>query len=530
MSGLIEIENDRFHDHCGVCGVFGHSEAAKLAYLGLYALQHRGQESAGIVSSDGRELHLEKSMGLVADIFQPEVLARLPGDSALGHTRYSTAGDTSLMNAQPIVIDCNKGKLALGHNGNLPSAAKWRRTLEHRGSIFQTTSDTEVIVHLIARSQARNMSGALADALNQVEGAYSLLVLTRDEMYALRDPRGFRPLALGQLEGSWVVASETCAFDLIGATYVRDIEPGEMLRISRSGIESLRFAAEQPRQQCIFEHVYFARPDSLVFGRVVEQSREMLGRMLAREHGVPADIVVPVPDSGVPAAVGYSQESGVPFRMGLIRNHYVGRTFIEPSQSIRDFGVKLKLNPVPEILRGKRVILVDDSIVRGTTSRKIVRMVREAGAAEVHMRISCPPTISPCFYGVDTPTREELIASDDSRVRPRLSAEELAAFEALREARMVSSGAGTATEPQDPRAARAERSIEEIRQYLGADTLGYVSLPNLRRAVDDSRGSFCTSCYTGIYPVDGAQGELDARAAEPEEPPAVEIQVTPNER
>jgi amidophosphoribosyltransferase len=528
MSGLIEIENDRFHDHCGVCGVFGHPEAAKLAYLGLYALQHRGQESAGIVSSDGRELHLEKSMGLVADIFQPEVLARLPGDSALGHTRYSTAGDTSLMNAQPIVIDCNKGKLALGHNGNLPSAAKWRRTLEHRGSIFQTTSDTEVIVHLIARSQARNMSGALADALNQVEGAYSLLVLTRDEMYALRDPRGFRPLALGQLEGSWVVASETCAFDLIGATYVRDIEPGEMLRISRSGIESLRFAAEQPRQQCIFEHVYFARPDSLVFGRVVEQSREMLGRMLAREHGVPADIVVPVPDSGVPAAVGYSHESGVPFRMGLIRNHYVGRTFIEPSQSIRDFGVKLKLNPVPEILRGKRVILVDDSIVRGTTSRKIVRMVREAGAAEVHMRISCPPTISPCYYGVDTPTREELIASDESRVRPRLNAEELAAYEALRESRNGPRLAGEA--PQDPRAARAERSIEEIRQYLGADTLGYVSLPNLRRAVDDSRGTFCTSCYTGIYPVDGAQGELDARAAEPEEPPAVEIQVTPNER
>ena len=324
MNRLIQIENDRFHDHCGVCGVFGHPEAAKMAYLGLYALQHRGQESAGIVSSDGRELHLEKSMGLVADIFQPEVLARLPGDAALGHTRYSTAGDTSLMNAQPIVIDCNKGKLALGHNGNLPSAAKWRRTLEHRGSIFQTTSDTEVIVHLVARSQARNLSGALADALNQVEGAYSLLVLTRDEMYALRDPRGFRPLALGQLDGAWVVASETCAFDLIGATYVRDVEPGEMLRITRAGIESLHFAPEKPLQQCIFEHVYFARPDSLVFGRVVEQSREMLGRLLAREHRVPADVVVPVPDSGVPAAVGYSQESGVPFRMGLIRNHYVG--------------------------------------------------------------------------------------------------------------------------------------------------------------------------------------------------------------
>ena len=546
MNRLIEIEDDRFHDHCGVCGVFGHPEAAKMAYLGLYALQHRGQESAGIVSSDGRDLHLEKSMGLVADIFQPEVLARLPGDAALGHTRYSTAGDTSLMNAQPIVIDCNKGKLALGHNGNLPSAAKWRRTLEHRGSIFQTTSDTEVIVHLIARSQARNISGALADALNQVEGAYSLLVLTRDEMYALRDPRGFRPLALGQLDGAWVVASETCAFDLIGATYVRDIEPGEMLRITRAGIESLHFAAKKPLQQCIFEHVYFARPDSLVFGRVVEQSREMLGRMLAREHGVPADIVVPVPDSGVPAAVGYSQESGVPFRMGLIRNHYVGRTFIEPQQSIRDFGVKLKLNPVPEILRGKRVVLVDDSIVRGTTSRKIVRMVREAGAAEVHMRISCPPTISPCYYGVDTPTREELIASDESKVRPRLTPEELATFEARLQGRafgrsagvspaMVDSAtavkiAGETPALREPSSTRSERSIEEIRQYLGADTLGYVSLENLRRAVDDTRGSFCTSCYTGVYPVDGAQAELESRAADPEETPLVEIQVTPNER
>jgi amidophosphoribosyltransferase len=343
------------------------------------------------------------------------------------------------------------------------------------------------------------------------------LVLTRDEMYALRDPRGFRPLALGKLDGAWVVASETCAFDLIGATYVRDVAPGEMLRINRAGIESLHFAPEKPLQQCIFEHVYFSRPDSLVFGRVVEQSREMLGRLLAREHPVPADVVVPVPDSGVPAAVGYSQESGVPFRMGLIRNHYVGRTFIEPQQSIRDFGVKLKLNPVPELLRGKRVVLVDDSIVRGTTSRKIVRMMREAGAAEVHMRISCPPTISPCYYGVDTPTREELIASEESRVRPRLTAEELVAFEAKLDQGAV---------PSD----REQRSIEEIRQYLGADTLGYVSLSNLKVAVDDTRGSFCTSCYTGVYPVDGAQAELGPRLVEIEVPAAVEIQVMPNER
>ena len=507
MSSLIQIENDRFHDHCGVCGVFGHSEAAKLAYLGLYALQHRGQESAGIVSSDGYDLHLEKSMGLVADIFRPEVLARLPGDAALGHTRYSTAGDTSLMNAQPIVIDCNKGKLALGHNGNLPSAVRWRRTLEHRGSIFQTTSDTEVIVHLVARSQARNLSSALADALNQVEGAYSLLVLTRDEMYAMRDPRGFRPLALGKLGAAWVVASETCAFDLIGATYLRDVEPGEMIRITRAGMESLRFAAEKPLQHCIFEHVYFSRPDSLVFGRVVEQSREMLGRLLAREHPVSADLVVPVPDSGVPAAIGYALESGVPFRMGLIRNHYVGRTFFEPQQAIRDFGVKLKLNPVRGMRKGKRVVLVDDSIVRGTTSRKIVRLVREAGATEVHMRISCPPTISPCYYGVDTPTREELIAADESRKRPRLTEAEMEAFEGK----------------LDPR----QRTVEEVRRYLGADSLGYVSLENLRRGVEDTRGTYCTSCYTGVYPVDGAQAELDPRAVDQEIPLVTEIQVVP---
>ncbi len=510
MSNLIQLDldNDRFHDHCGVCGVYGHPEAAKLAYLGLYALQHRGQESAGIVSSDGHDLYLEKSMGLVADIFQPAVLARLPGDAALGHTRYSTAGETALMNAQPMVIDCNKGKLAVAHNGNLPSATKWRRTLEHRGSIFQTTSDTEVIVHLVARSQARNLSGALADALNQVEGAYSLLVITRDEMYAMRDPRGFRPLALGQLDGAWIVASETCAFDLLGAKYVRDVEPGEMIRINRAGLESFHFAPQKPLQQCIFEHVYFSRPDSLVFGRVVEQSREMLGRFLAQEHPAAADIVVPVPDSGVPAAIGYALESGLPFRMGLIRNHYVGRTFIEPQQAIRDFGVKLKLNPVRGLLEGKRVVLVDDSIVRGTTSRKIVRLVREAGATEVHVRISCPPTISPCYYGVDTPTREELIAAGDSVGRPRLSAAESESLRALT--------------PQ-------QRTVEEIRRYLEADSLGYVSLENLRRAVEDTRGTYCTSCYTGNYPVDGAQAELDSRSAGREERLVTEIEAVRND-
>jgi amidophosphoribosyltransferase len=475
MNPKLAFADDHFHDECGVFGVFGHPEAANLTYLGLYALQHRGQESAGIVSSDGEELHLHRAMGEVEEIFQPAVLAKLPGTAAIGHTRYSTAGDKALLNAQPIMIDCNKGKLALGHNGNLTNAAEWRRKLEHRGSIFQTNSDTEVIVHLIARSQARNLSGAIGDTLNQVEGAYSLLLLTPEELYAVRDPRGFRPLVLGLLPATdtapeaWMVASETCAFDLLNAQYIREIEPGEMVRISRSGIESIRFAPVKPQQHCVFEHVYFSRPDSIIFGRSVNESREALGRRLAQEHPADADIVVPVPDSGVPAAVGYALESKIPFRMGLIRNHYIGRTFIEPSQAIRNFGVKLKLNPVRGLIEGKRVVLVDDSIVRGTTSRKIVRMVREAGAREVHVRISCPPTISPCYYGVDTPTREELIASSNSP--------------------------------------------EQIRKYLGADSLGYISMEGLRLAVSDDEGKFCTSCYTGVYPTDLVQ--LEVRANKP---------------
>jgi amidophosphoribosyltransferase len=469
MTNKLVYADDRFHDECGVFGVYGHTEAANLTYLGLYALQHRGQESAGIVASTGNDLNLFRAMGKVEEIFQPSVLAKLPGSSAIGHTRYSTAGDKALLNAQPIMVDCSKGKIALAHNGNLTNAQEWRRKLEHRGSIFQTNSDTEVIVHLIARSQARNFSGALGDALNQVEGAYSLLVLTPEEMYAVRDPRGFRPLALGKIatrDGSeaWAVASETCAFDLMNAEYVRDVEPGEMLRISRSGIESIRYSPPKPHQFCIFEHVYFSRPDSTVFGRSVNESREMLGRLLAQEHPVEADMIVPIPDSGVPAAIGFALESKIPFRMGLIRNHYIGRTFIEPSQAIRNFGVKLKLNPVRSLVTGKRVVLVDDSIVRGTTSRKLVRLMREAGATEVHMRISCPPTVSPCYYGVDTPTREELIASSNTP--------------------------------------------EQICKFLGADSLGYLSLPGLRRAVSDKDGEFCTSCYTGVYPTDLVQLEV----------------------
>ncbi len=469
MKPKLAYADDRFHDECGVVGVFGHPEAANIAYLGLYALQHRGQESAGIVASNGHDLNMHKAMGEVEEIFQPRVLAKLPGTAAIGHTRYSTAGDKALLNAQPIMIDCNKGKIAVGHNGNLTNAGEWRRKLEHRGSIFQTNSDTEVIMHLIARSQARNFSGALGDTLNQVEGAYSLLVLTPEELYAVRDPRGFRPLVLGRIPGengndAWVVASETCAFDLLNAHYVREIEPGEMLRISRSGLESIHFSPPKKHQYCIFEHVYFSRPDSIVFSRSVNESREMLGRLLAREHPVEADMVVPVPDSGVPAAIGFALESKIPFRMGLIRNHYIGRTFIEPSQAIRNFGVKLKLNPVRSLIAGKRVVMVDDSLVRGTTSRKLVRMMREAGAKEVHMRISCPPTISPCYYGVDTPTKEELIASSNSP--------------------------------------------EDIRKFLGADSLGYLSLGGLRQAVSDTEGKFCTSCYTGVYPTDLVQLEV----------------------
>ena len=475
--------DDRFHDECGVFGVFGHPEAANLTYLGLYALQHRGQESAGIVASTGNDLNLHRAMGEVEEIFQPGVLSKLKGSSSIGHTRYSTAGDKALLNAQPIMIDCNKGKVAVAHNGNLTNAGEWRRKLEHRGSIFQTNSDTEVIVHLIARSQARNFPAALGDALNQLEGAYSLLVLTAEELYAVRDPRGFRPLALGKLTApdgreAWAVASETCAFDLINAQYVREVEPGEMLRISKAGLEPIHFSPPKPHQFCIFEHVYFSRPDSTVFGRSVNESRERLGRLLAREHPAEADMIVPIPDSGVPAAIGFSLESGIPFRMGLIRNHYIGRTFIEPSQAIRNFGVKLKLNPVRNLIAGKRVVLVDDSIVRGTTSRKLVRMVREAGAKEVHMRISCPPTISPCYYGVDTPTREELIASSNTP--------------------------------------------EEICRYLGADSLGYLSLPGLRQAVNDTAGDFCTSCYTGVYPTDLVQLEVREDAAKIKEVVTVE--------
>jgi amidophosphoribosyltransferase len=446
-----------------VVAIYGHPEAAKLAYLGLYALQHRGQESAGICTNDGARLHCHKSMGHVAEIFTSEVLAKLPGSLAIGHTRYSTAGDTALLNAQPFAVACNKGRIAVAHNGNIVNAVELRQELGAGGSIFQASSDTEVILHLLAHSSERTMAGALRDALLQLEGAYSLVCAAEDRILVARDPHGFRPLAVGEMEApggrkAYVFASETCAFDLIGAVYLHEVEPGEMVIVGPEGMTRERFTPERPRAQCVFEHVYFSRPDSVVFGRAVQESREEMGRMLARECPADADLVVPVPDSGVAAALGYHAESGLPFRQALIRNHYVGRTFIEPSQAIRDFGVKLKLNPVRHLLKGKRVVLVDDSIVRGTTSRKIVRMVRQAGAAEVHLRVSCPPTISPCFYGVDTPNRSELIASS--------------------------------------------HSVEEIRRFVEADSLCYLSLASLRKAVADHRHEYCYACYTGDYPTD----------------------------
>jgi amidophosphoribosyltransferase len=448
---------DKFREACGVFGIYGHSEASKMAYLGLYALQHRGQESAGIASADGTRVRVTREMGYVNDIFDAEKLANLSGQIAIGHTRYSTAGESKLSNAQPIVIDCVHGQIGVAHNGNIVNADEIRQRLVRAGSIFQTNSDTEVVLHLFARSQAGSVQDALVESITQLTGAFSLALITKDHLIAVRDPHGFRPLALGRLGDAWVVCSETCALDLIGGTYLRDVEPGEVLMIGPSGPRSIKPFPTSPLSHCIFEHVYFARPDSEVFGQSVNEVRTELGRALARESGVDADVVVPIPDSGVCAAIGYSEESRIPLRFGLIRNHYVGRTFIEPAQSIRHFGVKVKLNPVKSILSGKRVVLIDDSIVRGTTSRKIVKMVRAAGASEVHLRISCPPTISPCFYGVDTPRRQELIA--------------------------------------------ATHSLDEICKYVAADSLGYLSLEGLMASVRGRGPSYCTSCYTGRYPV-----------------------------
>ncbi len=454
----IGLKDDRFHDECGVFGIYGHPEAANITYLGLYSLQHRGQESAGIVSSDGRNLYSHKGMGLVADVFSGSDIERLHGTSSIGHVRYSTTGDSHIKNAQPFVVEYARGGIAVAHNGNLVNAALLRAEFEAYGSIFQSSMDTETIVHLIASSKETSLVNRVTSALKRVQGSYSLLFLTEDTMIAARDPFGFRPLSLGRLKGAWVVASETCAFDLIEADYVREIAPGEILVINKDGIVSYRPFPMVPYKPCVFEFIYFARPDSTIFGANVYSVRKKLGARLSEEHPVEADIVVPVPDSGVPAAVGYAEASGIPFEKGIVRNHYVGRTFIEPKDSIRHFGVKIKLNAIRDVINGKRVIVIDDSIVRGTTSRKIIKMIRNAGAKEVHMRISSPPTICPCYYGIDTPRSKELIAS--------------------------------------------AQTVEDINEYITSDTLGYLSIEGLYRAVSEAGASFCDACFTGKYPID----------------------------
>ena len=452
---------------CGVFGIHGHDEAANIAYLGMHALQHRGQESAGLVAADDGRLRRHVAMGLVSDAFNRDVLAKLPGNSAIGHVRYSTAGSSELRNAQPFLFEYSGGTIAIAHNGNLVNATELRMELEASGSIFQTSSDTEVIVHLMAKAREPDVLGKLQAALKRVRGAYSLVLLTNDgpsvKLIGVRDPSGFRPLVLGRLKDAYVLSSETCSFDLIEADLLRELEPGEIVVIEKGGMTSHRLAETAERTFCVFEHVYFARPDSLVNGKSVYRAREKMGMRLAQEYPVEADVVIPVPDSGVPSAIGYSKQSGIPFEMGLIRSHYVGRTFIEPQDSIRHFGVRLKLSPVRSIVDGKRVVVVDDSLVRGTTSRKIVKMLRAAGAKEVHLRISAPPTTHPCYYGIDTPTRSELVA--------------------------------------------ASHSVEEINRYVTSDTLSYLSHEGMMQAVGSDTGKgYCSACFTGKYPVALGQG------------------------
>jgi len=461
---MASSEDDKLREYCGIFGVYGHPEAANLTYLGLYALQHRGQEAAGIVSTDGSAFFEHRRMGMVADAFNRQALERIRAPMAIGHVRYSTAGGNTLANVQPVWIRYKGGNLSVAHNGNLVNALTMRLELEARGSIFQSTMDTEVILHLVACSLRKTLVDRVIDALNQVRGAYSLLFMSEDQIIAVRDPSGFRPLVLGRLGDTPVIASETCALDLIDATYEREVEPGEMLVIDKQGMTSIRPFPVTTPSPCIFEYVYFARPDSRVYGQGVYELRRRMGVELARECPIEgADLVCPVPDSGVAAALGYAQESGLPLQMGLVRNHYVGRTFIEPQQSIRNFGVKIKLNPIRDVLEGRRVVVIDDSIVRGTTSQKIIRMVRDAGAQEVHMRISAPPTTGPCYYGINTPTEEELIAHG--------------------------------------------REVDEIRQFIGADSLSYLSIEGLYRAVRSTPGKFCDACFSGNYPI-----EVDDRA------------------
>ena len=449
---------DKFHDECGVVGVYGHPDAANLAYLGLYALQHRGQESAGIAASSNGKMHLEVGMGLVADVFSDVRLKKLPGNIAVGHNRYSTTGVSRVKNAQPCLIEYSGGTMAMGHNGNLVNASEIRKELGAAGAIFQSTNDSEVIVHLMAQSRRNSFVDRAVAALSQVKGAYSIVLMSENELVAARDPQGFRPLCLGKLDGAYIVASESCVMDLVEAEFIREIEPGELILINQFGVKSFHPFQKASTKQCVFEHIYFSRPDSYLFGHSVYSTRKLMGKALAREKPVEADVVVPVPDSGVISAMGYSEEAKIPFQMGLIRNHYVGRTFIEPQSQIRNFGVKIKLNAVKPVIEGKRVIIIDDSIVRGTTSKKIVRMLREVGAREVHVRISSPPTTHSCFYGIDTPTKGELIASN--------------------------------------------MDIDQTCKYLGADSLHYISLEKMLEIFGEQKDDFCAACFDGRYPVD----------------------------
>ena len=462
----MQIISDKLKEECGVFGVFAHEKAARIVELGLFALQHRGQEACGIVSSDGADLHQVRAMGLVSEAFTDAAMRNLAGNAAIGHTRYSTAGSNTIREVQPFSVTCQHGQIAICHNGNLPFAKQDRERLEHAGAIFSSTSDTETILHNIARAEAADVIEAVTKVLQHTNGAFSLLFLTPDALIAVRDPRGFRPLALGRIDESWCLASETCAFDLVDAKYVRAVEPGEMIVIDRNGLRSSFPFAQTQHAQCAFEHVYFSRPDSIVFGRSVNESRHKMGKQLAIEHPVDADLVVPVPDSGVAAAIGYARESGINYRQAIIRNHYIGRTFIEPTQEIRSLGVRMKLNPIRDLICGRRVVLVDDSIVRGTTSKKIVEMVREAGAIEVHLRISCPPTISPCYYGVDTPHKKDLIA--------------------------------------------ANLSVAEVCQFIGADSLGYLSLDGMLKSIGLDKNQTCTACWSEKYPIplDEPEAEL----------------------
>ncbi len=451
-------DNMELKDKCGVFGIFGHKDAAYLTYLGLYSLQHRGEESAGIVVSDGKKMSSHRSMGHVQDVFDESKLHTLAGDRAIGHVRYSTTGSSNLKNAQPILVDYSRGEIAIGHNGNIVNADILRSELEAYGSIFQTTTDSEIIIHLMAKPALRNVEDGVIDALNRVQGAYSLVFLTHNFLIAARDPQGFRPLWLGKKDGAYVVASETCAFDMMDAEVIREIESGEVVFISSKGLRSVKLTSENSAHaHCIFEHVYFARPDSKIFGENVHMARVKFGRQLAKEQPAEADIVIPVPDSGNSAALGFSLESGIPLEYGIIRNHYVGRTFIQPSQGMRDFKVRVKFNFVKEVLKGKRIVVVDDSIVRGTTSKMRVKSLRQAGAKEVHLRISCPPHKFPCAYGIDFPTREELIAN--------------------------------------------KYSPEEIRKYFECDSVGYLSLEGMLGCVAFPKENYCTACWTGNYPV-----------------------------